>query len=186
MPDSKGRFAKGEHWRPHQVFRDEQWLIENYVHAKRSAGEIALEFGVTEAAILYWLTKHKIPRRSIAEARSVKHWGLFGSDNPMWNRRGELNPNWKGGVTPERQEFYQSQEWKTVCSATWKRANATCERCKIHRSDALDLPFHIHHIVSFSNKELRAEPTNLVLLCEICHHFVHSKRNVNRDFLPQI
>jgi len=33
------------------------------------------------------------------------------------------------------------------------------------------------------NKELRTDPNNLVLLCEVCHNFVHSKLNKNREFL---
>lgn len=43
---------------------------------------------------------------------------------------------------------------------------------------------HIHHIVSFAVKGLRAEVTNLALLCVACHRYVHSKRNVDREYLP--
>jgi 5-methylcytosine-specific restriction endonuclease McrA len=31
---------------------------------------------------------------------------------------------------------------------------------------------------------LRAEPDNLVLLCEACHRWVHSRANIGRVFLP--
>lgn len=179
-----GQFIKGAHWRVHQLFREKAWLVENYVQQERSAKDIAKQFGVTDAAVLFWLRRYDIPRRTASEARKVKRWGQSGADNPMWNRRGELNPRWLGGVTPERQSFYTSVEWKRACSAVWKRDNATCRRCGIHRSERPDLPFHIHHIESFANRELRANVGNLVLLCEICHNFVHSKRNVNREFLP--
>lgn len=185
MRKSNGQFGKGDHWRPHQVFRDEDWLLQNYVQLQRSAGEIATEFGTTNSAIFFWLRKHGIPRRTISEARKIKHWGQVGSDNPMWKRCGELNPHWLGGVSPERQTFYNTEEWKQACSIVWKRDGACCRRCKTHRKDVADMPFHIHHIVSFANKELRADPRNLALLCEECHHFIHSRRNVNREFLPQ-
>jgi 5-methylcytosine-specific restriction endonuclease McrA len=103
----------------------------------------------------------------------------------MWNKRGELNPRWLGGVTPERQSFYTSKEWKAACSFVWKRDHATCRRCGIHRDESKDIPFHIHHIVSFADKNLRADPSNLVLLCETCHQFVHSKRNTKNEFLSK-
>lgn len=197
MRDDKGRFVKGfnhnpttqfkkgQHWRKYQHFRDRDWLFNEYIEKKRSSADIAKDFGVTDAAIIFWLKKHDIPRRTVSIARSVKHWGLNGHDNPMWNKRGELNHNWKGGVTPERQLFYQSQEWKKACSFVWKRDNAACQRCGMRKSDSMDMPFHIHHIVSFSDKLLRADADNLVLLCECCHHFVHSSKNIDNEFLQK-
>jgi predicted HNH restriction endonuclease len=47
------------------------------------------------------------------------------------------------------------------------------------------MPFHIHHLRSFAFAELRAIPANLVLVCEACHHFVHSRENVDRELLPE-
>jgi 5-methylcytosine-specific restriction endonuclease McrA len=184
--NEKGQFLKGTHWRDVQPFRDKVWLLNHYVEREMSAGDIAAMFGVTDAAILFWLRKHGIPRRTVSQARKAKHWGSSGADNPMWNRRGEMNPRWLGGVTPERQAFYTSNEWKKACSTVWKRDNATCQRCQMHRSDTLDMPFHIHHIVSFSDRELRAEVSNLILLCESCHLFVHSNKNITRELLPKI
>ena len=183
---NKGQFQKGQHWRPRKLWWDKCWLQDQYTDAGRSVKDIATEGGVTENAIYFWLHKHGIPRRSMQEIRSKKKWGASGSDNPMWNKRGELNPRWLGGVTPERQSFYTSGEWRTACSKVWKREGATCQRCGLRKSDSPDMPFHIHHIVSFANKELRADTGNLILLCEVCHHFVHSKRNINRDYLPKI
>lgn len=183
MRKLNGQFLKGHHWRKPKPFREKNWLIENYVTNNRSAGDIAKEFGTTDSAILFWLKKHNISRRTISEARKIKHWGLFGSDNPMWNKKGELNPMWKGGITPQRQAFYTSIAWKKACSFVWKRDNAVCQRCSLdHRIDK-EVPMHIHHIVSFKDEELRAEPSNLVLLCEPCHQFVHSKRNKKNEFL---
>lgn len=185
MRKPNGQFEKGHHWRQAKPFREKDWLVENYIERRRSTGEIAAEFGTTDTAILFWLRKHGIPRRTVSEARSIKHWGSAGADNPMWNRRGDLNPRWLGGVTPERQAFYTGTAWKKACAAVWKRDKARCRRCDLHRSDALDMPFHIHHVVSFADRDLRAEPSNLVLLCEACHQFVHSRENLTREYLPQ-
>ena len=185
MKNNSGQFTKGEHWRERKPWWDKEWLYDQYISCGKSAGEIANEGGITENGIFYWLQKHGIKRRTIKEVRRLKHWGLSGADNPMWNKRGELNPMWKGGVTPDRQAFYTSEAWRKACSAVWKRDNATCQRCGEQKQESPDTPFHIHHITSFANEQLRAEPQNLVLLCETCHHFVHSKKNTNREYLPK-
>ena len=101
-------------------------------------------------------------------------------------RRGAAATNWKGGVTPERQAFYASDEWKQACKAVWARANAQCERCGCHHnSPATRGTFHVHHIVSFAVRAVRADPTNLALLCAPCHRFVHSKANTQSEFLGE-
>lgn len=119
-----------------------------------------------------------IARGGVPYLRNGKHW-LKGAPP-------EANPRWLGGVTPERQEFYRSPEWKAACCAVWQRADARCERCgRDHRlrDRKRERPFHVHHIVSFAVRELRAEASNLALLCEPCHMWVHSKNNVDRQFL---
>lgn len=185
MKNNKGQFKKGTHWRKKKPWWDRQWLYDQYITYGRSAKDIALDGGVGETAILYWLAKHSIKTRTMKETRKNKHWGLLGADNPMWNRRGELNPRWLGGVTPERQAFYTSQEWKTACSFVWDRDSATCQRCGLEKKTNSDVPFHIHHIVSFANESLRADTDNLILLCEICHHFVHSRKNIKHEYISE-
>jgi hypothetical protein len=98
-------------------------------------------------------------------------------------KRGAATPNWKGGVTPERQAFYSSPEWRDAVKAVWARANAHCERCGAHHNGVLRGTFHVHHIVSFMVRELRSEPSNLALLCKTCHFWVHSRANVGREFI---
>ena len=182
----RGTFKKGTHWRQRKPWWDREWLEREYVTKGRSAGEIAVDGGVRDTAIHYWLKKHGIPGRTTAESRSLKYWGASGSDNPMWNMRGELNPRWKGGVTPERQAFYTGQEWKDACSSVWKRDDATCQRCNLDHRQHPDIPMHIHHIVSFSDRDLRAASENLVLVCEPCHWFIHSKDNTEMEFLRDV
>ena len=180
-----GQFLKGSHWRKRQPWWSREWLLYQYSKLKRSASDIATEGGVGETAILYWLEKHQIPRRSMSEARKVKRWGQSGSDNPMWGKRGKNNHRWRGGVTPERQAFYISQEWKAACSMVWARDDAVCQRCGRDKRVQPNVPFHVHHIASFANRELRADINNLVLLCEACHHFVHSRKNAKREYLSK-
>lgn len=119
-----------------------------------------------------------LARGAVPYLRDGKHW-LAGAAP-------ENNPNWAGGATPERQEFYRSPEWKAASRAVWVRANACCERCGLdYRTvDREAEAFHVHHIVPFAVRELRAAVDNLVLLCRPCHLFVHSKANARREFLP--
>ena len=104
----------------------------------------------------------------------------------MKGRKGKDTPNWKGGVTPERQTCCSSKEWSEAVKSVWERDKAICQRCgKDHNKTGNRGTFHVHHIVSFENKSLRCEVSNLVLLCSNCHYFVHSKKNVHHEFLRE-
>lgn len=105
---------------------------------------------------------------------------------PFKGKRGAEVPSWKGGVTPLRQAFYSSLEWKAVIKQIWKRDDATCQRCGCRSEKGNRHKFDIHHIVSFACEELRADVSNLVLLCETCHYWVHSKENVNSEFIKPV
>jgi hypothetical protein len=159
------------------------WLRREYLEKQRSAKEIAGLYGVTENNILFFLAKFGIPRRQMDEIRLIKYWGASGQSNPMYGRRGAENPNWKGGMTPERQAFYQSEVWKQVSQRVWKRDKANCQRCGVHADGVIEM--HIHHVISFAVEELRVNPLNLVLLCRDCHNFVHSTANTAREFLEK-
>ena len=195
--DSKGRFIKGirysratefkpgQHWRPRQKWWSKRWLISEY--KKKSAAKIAADGGVTENAILFWLKKHGIPCRTPREAAlrdSANRAERFrGEKNPAYGKRGALSPAWKGGVTAERQAFYASLEWAKACRAVWAKDKGKCQECGAKRKDGATL--HIHHIVSFTDANRRAEVSNLVLLCQKCHLWVHSKRNKARKWLAE-
>src|SRR5574340_1394118 len=90
--------------------------------------------------------------------------------------------NWKGGLTPERQEFYATQEWKDAVKAVWKRDKCCCVICSKNVSHKRG-ETAIHHIESFANKKKRAKVSNLILLCKPCHLWVHSNANKNKDYI---
>ena len=74
----------------------------------------------------------------------------------MAGRTGESHHGWKGGLTPEREALYATQEWKDAVKAVWKRADAKCERCnRDHRKvDNRKVDgFHVHHIASLANMQ---------------------------------
>ena len=198
MRNSKGQFIKGVrsspetefkrgyHWRSRKLYWCRYWLRYNYIELGRSAAEIAKDFKCSENNIYYFLAKYGIPRRDISETRKIKYWGAVGTDNPMYGRIGIDNPNWKGGITPERQAFHQSREWKSAVKKVWRRDKGICQRCGIKNGGLYrGVAFHIHHIADFSHKKLRANPDNLVLLCFRCHRWVHSRANKERKWVAE-
>lgn len=128
-------------------------------------------------------TKLKIRNARLKDGRvpylkNGEHW--------LKNISNEKHPNWKGGLSADRQSIYASQEWCDAVKAVWKRDKAVCQRCGKNHNDELNRGnFHIHHIVSFMVRELRTDVNNLVLLCKDCHKFVHSKKNINKEFIGE-
>lgn len=171
------QFKKGEHWREPKPYWNKEWLENEYTNKQKTASEIASEWGITDNAICFWLNKHGIKTRTVSETRAIKYWGLPGKENGMYGKIGEDNPNWKGGITDERQAFYSSHEWKRVARLVRKR-DKVCQKCgkKNCKKD-------IHHIVSFLVVEERTNPNNLILLCKKCHCWVHSNQNTNKEFI---
>jgi hypothetical protein len=176
-------FKKGQHWRQPKPYWDRDWLYREYVTRQQSAADIASVFNCHESNILYFLKKHGITARTISETRSIKYWGLPGEQNGMYGVTGRDSPNWKGGITPERQALYSSLEWKRVYSFVWERDRATCQRCEKHIERRDGYVLYVHHIVPFSCEQLRVSKENLVLLCTKCHGWVHSKKNTEKEFV---
>lgn len=182
MRDKKtGRFLKGYTYKKSKFFWNKKWLYNEYIINEKSATEIADKQNCHRNNILFWLAKHNIKIRSISQARKIKYWGLKGEDNPMFNKIGELNSNWKGGISKFSRKFYSSKKWKDICKKVWNRDNNVCQRCKIKYYEGL--PFHVHHIKSITEDNYQL--INLILLCKNCHDFIHSKLNKNREFISK-
>ncbi len=193
------------------------WLIDEYINKKKSANQIASEVKRDPKRVWEWIVNYGIETRSrgsevknhfkkgqesafkgkkhteenkqkIREIR-LKDGGVpYLKDGVHWLKAYQRKPaSWRGGITPDRQAFYASDEWSSVVKEVWKRDNAICQKCgKHHNTEESRGKFHIHHIVSFTNKELRAELSNLILLCRQCHLWVHSNQNVNKEFINEI
>jgi hypothetical protein len=175
-------FKKGQHWRERKAHWDKEWLFEKYITEKMTIPQLAELCGCTDSNISFWINKHQIPFRSISETRKIKYWGSKGSLNGMYGKTGKLNKNFKGGISPLRQSFYSSLEWKLIVPIIFKRDNYRCRRCNtthLHKTN----PLHIHHIVSFQYDDLRTEQNNLIILCKKCHNWVHSNKNLNNDYI---
>jgi hypothetical protein len=149
-PDVRGRprkFARGHNLRvDHPLHRPG---VENWWKGRKHTAEVRARLSET--------------------AKRPKPW-LRGKRNGMSGRTGASNPNWKGGVTPERQALYASAEWREVVRAVKRRDGGGCVECGSARG------LHVHHVRSFAAyPELRLDPANLVTLCRVHHHDVHRK-----------
>ena len=193
-----------------------EWLISEYHEKRKSANQIAREVGRDTKRVWEWIrdygietrprgtdygnlfikgqesafkgmihteeTKENLKKISLKDGRVP-----FLKDGKHWLQHDDaVHPNWKGGVTPDRQAVYSSEEWVDAVKEVWARDNATCQRCtKKHNTKEARGTFHIHHIVSFMVKPLRTEPSNLILLCRPCHLWVHSNKNENNHFIEE-
>jgi hypothetical protein len=177
-----GRFVKGQHCRSPRPHWGKEWLHQQYVVLARSTGELAAECRCTDANILYWLKKHGIARRTVAQARAVKHWGASGAANPMHGKTGEANPRYVDGSSQERQRLYAQGEGRAFIRGVLARDGYRCRRCTAPKAGSKSL--HVHHIKPWAgNPALRFDPTNAATLCRPCHHWVHSNNNTDGEFL---
>ena len=182
MPNDRGQFLKGEHWRMPKPHWQKAWLESKYVIGGMSAGDIAAECGCTEENIYHWLRKHGTSRRSISQARSLKHWGASGKGNPMFGRKGSANPRYVDGSSPERQRLYVQGAGREFLRTALAFGDYKCRRCSAVSTGRKSL--HVHHLRTWAgNPDLRFDLGNVVVLCRTCHSFVHSKANAKKEFL---
>lgn len=123
-------------------------------------------------------TKQKISKTR----KERKIPGKFGKDNPMYGIRGSKHPNWKGGSTPERQKLYRTELWKKIVRTAFERDNWVCQRCGGGTTYGNGL--HTHHLKSWADyPDDRFDLDNLITLCRKCHNWVHSNKNIDKEFI---
>jgi len=110
---------------------------------------------------------------------SLKHNKQFKKDHIPWNKgkeflqiKGENNPKWKGGITPENIKSRQSLEYAIWRMEIFKKDNFTCRFCKKRGGKLV-----AHHLQSFSEfPELRFSVDNGITLCRSCHSKLHNTK----------
>lgn len=190
-----------------------EWLIEQYFEKGKDCTEIAKEINRDPKSVWNWFkcydieinkrgfskkqqfkkghklclervqkeeTRSKIRKARLEDGRvpcyvNGVHWLHYYTD-----RKPGI---WKGGITPERQAVYSSEEWGKAIKEVWGRDKGICNRCGLKQNENRSTKFHIHHIISFQNKEQRCNLDNLILLCSSCHRWVHSRKNTNKEFI---
>lgn len=160
-----------------------EWLIQKYSIECLDCVEIGRLVGRDPKSVWNWLKGWGIPTR----ARGGAENSPFKKGQPSLflghkQKRGAASPHWRGGVTPERQAFNASPEWKEAIGHVYARAGKQCQRCT-KPAVGQRSGFHVHHGVPFTVREKRLDLDNLFLLCPDCHRFVHSRKNVGKEFI---
>lgn len=84
------------------------------------------------------------------------------------DKRGENNPNWRGGVYLTNRDIRRSPEYKRWQKAVYARDNFVCQMCG-GRNGRLEAD----HIKSFADfPELRFVIENGRTLCQDCHYMI--------------
>lgn len=182
-------------------------LLELYVEKELSTRQIAEKFNIRDhKKILRLLKKHNIePRDShqFTEKRrkiislQMKRRMKDPKNNPMKNsktiekykrtleetgiRKGENNPAWKGGVTPENLRIRSSLEMEIWRNIVFERDGYKCQICESNKN------IEANHIKKFStHKKLRLESTNGITLCKNCHNAIAGKEKSLEQFFIKI
>lgn len=160
------------HYRKDFLYKNKEWLSNQYQSGK-TLSQIAEQFSVSAGVVAKFAKKFAIKTRPHGDTLKL-----------LGNMKGSKNPSWKGGTTPERQRVQKTDEWIQLVRYIYKRDGYKCKRCGNGKTK--EVKFHAHHIYSWAEyPNLRLEPSNLVTLCSTCHSWVHSRKNVDRDFLPK-
>ena len=75
-------------------------------------------------------------------------------------------------------KFYSSKEWLTV-SNNYKKHHPFCESCL--KEGKKNLSFIVHHITPISQGGDQFDENNLIAICKICHHEIHSGIGITID-----
>lgn len=102
------------------------------------------------------------------------------------HKSGPEHPNWKGGLTPERQKDFRSPEYLAFVKAVLERDNYTCQKCGARNGNCYTVYLEAHHKISYAERpDLRYDPDNGITLCFDCHNLTKSKRPKTVDFVPK-
>jgi 5-methylcytosine-specific restriction endonuclease McrA len=92
-------------------------------------------------------------------------------------QKGEANPSWKGGITPERQKLRYGKKNADWRKAVLERDNYTCRSCGARSEPGKFVLMHAHHIKGFAEyPELRFDIDNGMTLCVPCHFKIHKRK----------
>ena len=95
------------------------------------------------------------------------------------SRRGNRNPNWKGGQVGYNKIRLSTKHWKMMSKRVMKADNYTCQRCESQRS------LQVHHIIP----HLLGGPDeewNLITYCKSCHTIVEHQEGAIKISMEMI
>lgn len=130
------------------------WLCSCVCGSKKIIGGAALRSGKTKSCGCVRVEMMQQKKYSAEELRRRSE-----------SRKGEKNPQWKGGVTPKHRAIRTSKEYKNWRTAVFVRDDYSCQGCGTRGGH-----LHAHHLKAFSLfPELIFEVSNGQTLCVPCH-----------------
>lgn len=157
----------------HKRLRSKEWLKRQYEELGKSTVVIGTEIGASPKVVGDWLKHHGIDVRPRGGALKGKKMSKAGrrkiSVALRGKRKGQDNPNWKGGYkdpTFSERRNYKAKKWR---DAVKERDGYQCVHC-----GETEGRLHAHHVKSWkSHPELRYEVSNGMTLCPPCHEKEH-------------
>jgi len=110
-------------------------------------------------------------RKKMSESKKGKNTGV---NNPMYGKRLDKCPNWKGGKSFEKYTTDWTDELKDIIR---ERDGYICYICGTHQDElnGFNQKLDVHHI---DYDKQNCNPENLISLCRSCH----VKTNYNREY----
>lgn len=97
-------------------------------------------------------------------------------------RRARQTRRYVDGSSPDRQRMYAKGQGREFLRLVLARDDYRCRRCGAGKTKPKSL--HVHHIKAWSgNEDMRFDADNAITLCRACHWWVHSRANINREFI---
>lgn len=119
-----------------------------------------------------WCKKISLAKKGIKGPE--ENFGIYHkSGKRPWvkiDNKGENNPKWKGGITPEHKRIRKSPEMSVWRNNVFERDCYSCQYCGYDKGHII----RAHHIFPFAEyPDLRFVVENGVTLCERCHILAH-------------
>ncbi len=153
-----------------RIFSEEhKRKISEALKGKKASQEIKDKMSKSHIGLNTWMKGKKLSttiRDKISRANKGKKLLDRTKQKLSEQKRGEKNPQWRGGKSFEP----YSVDWtKTLKKSIRERDKYTCQICGKEPS------VYVHHI-DYNKKN--CNPNNLIILCQKCH----PKTNGNRDY----
>jgi thymidylate synthase ThyX len=163
------------------AYKDAAWLRHHYHDRALPQETIAQLAGVSPHTIRAWVRKHGLQKPLGSWTRGVSPWNRGKRYHGGWKhtpetrtrlaeqKRGEANPQWKGGITADGVKLRRPLE--ALRDAIYTRDAHTCRLCG-KTGGRLTL----HHVLPlWARPELADDADNVVTLCRPCHYSINGR-----------
>lgn len=74
--------------------------------------------------------------------------------------------------------YWLTPKWLSIREDIIKEQGNKCKKC----SKDVVIARHIHHLITANISTFRYDKNNLIMVCEDCHKWIHSKKNKNKEY----